>query len=327
MNPHSQSIQNDLDGLSWLHRFGWLRSHELGPLLWPSSRYARHQAHRLARSWRARGLVLERELPARAGRALVLAAAGVRLLAGAGIAAATGKDFGETHSGRWVPPATWRHDLLATRVLVDLYLKGFEVLPEAYIRRHAGHLAKLPDGLAVQDGRVIWLEVEMARKTGPAMRMLADALCAIGEGSAAAVLGHKPTDALVAYQAGVQDERGHALSHRQRVSRAVSAQARRTVPITWASCTDGEVGAGAISYEAAVVEADRASAILARLDAAGWRNEGCIVSNYGPRIARVWEDDEAACWAWQVDELPGGRATNISAAKRRCAEVLAAGTA
>lgn len=325
MTPQQKRTQNDIDGLAWIHRFAWLRPNELGALLWSSNGHARHQADRLVRSWRERGLVLERTLPERAGRALVLASRGVQLLASAGIDASSGKDVGETHGGIWVPPATWRHDLLAAGVLVDLYLKGFDVLPEAHIRRHAGRVAKLPDGLAVKGTQVIWLEVERAHKAGAAMRGLADALCAVTEGSAAPVHGHRPTHVLVAYEPGALDTRGHGLNHRARLSKAVGAAARRDVPITWARCLTRSGGIDAIHYETGRVEADRASAIMQRLNAAGWRPEtGVLASNYGHFRALVWEDDEAECWAWQVDELPGGRVATISEAKRRCAEQLAA---
>lgn len=323
MSPHEQSFQNDTNGLSWLHRFGWLRTHELGPLLWPSNSEARHRADRLARSWRERGLVLERVLPQRAGRALVLAAGGVRLLADAGFEAASGKDFGETHGGVWVPPMTWRHDLLANGVLVDLHRKGFEVLPEAHIRRHAGRVAKMPDGLAVRGHQVIWLETEMARKTGPSMRLLADALCSVGEGAAAPIMGLRPTHSVVAFADARRDERGHTLNHRRRVSAAVAAAARRAVPITWASCTLCGAGVEAVSYVEGIVEADRAAAIMRRLESAGWHPEtGVLAANYGARRALVWEDEDAGCWAWQVDDLPAGRVATISEAKRCCAEEL-----
>lgn len=324
MNPHEQSFKNDVDGLSWIHRFSWLRTHELGPLLWPRNSAARHRADALARSWRERGLVLERVLPQRAGRALVLAAGGVRLLAEAGVEAVTGKDFGETCGSRWVPPMTWRHDLLAKGVLVDLHRKGFDVLPETHIRRHAGRLAKMPDGLAVRGRQVIWLETEMARKTGPAMALLADALCAIGEGAAAPIMGLRPTHSVVAFVSDQRDERGHALSHRARVSKAVAAAARRAVPIAWASCTLRGAGVETVSYVEGIVEADRAAAIMRRLESAGWHPEtGVLASSYGARRALVWEDADAGCWAWQVDDLPAGRVGTISEAKRCCAEELA----
>lgn len=326
MSPVEQHLQNDLDGLQLIHNFGWLRTRELGPLMWPNSLHARHQADRLVRSWRERRLIIERELPEHAGRAVVLAAKGVRLLADYGIVAKSGKDFGEMSERQWSPPMTWRHDLLATEVLVHLYLQGFEVYPEAQIRRQAGRHEKLPDGLAHKGEQVIYVEVEHARKSGPAMKALAQALCSVAQGNMTPILGLRPTRVLVAFASQQVDERSYALNHRERVRKAVAAIARCAVPLTWASCkTTRPNGVLGIECVTDLVEADRAAAIHRRLDAIGWRDEaGVLVCSYGTRSAAVWEDDEAECWGWQVDDLPGERASNLSEAKRRCAEALAA---
>lgn len=337
MDAYAQRRINDRDGLDWVQRFGWLRTHELGPLLWPNNSTARQQADRLARSWLKRKLVLARELPERAGRALVLASAGIRLLAEEGIEAVSGKDIGEMIPGswhpplkynrkllaKWLPPLTWRHDLLAAGVLVELSRKGYEIFPEAHIRRHAGALAKVPDGLARKDGIVMWLEVEAARKTGKPMRELADALCAVATREAAPVLGLRPTHALVAYRADAEDERGHTLSHRARVRAAVATAAKRDISIMWASCTiRGAAGVGSVTLETETIQADRASAILKRME---WHpdttEEGVLVASYSPYLARVWEDEYG--WSYQIDERPAGYADDMKAAKRACAETIA----
>jgi len=326
MDVHAQHRLNDLDGLSWLGRFGWLRTQELGALMWPGARFARQQADRLVRSWRVRGLVLERTLPAHAGRAVVLASGGVRLLAEAGVEAVSGKDIGETCGGQWQPPHTWRHDLIAAGVLADLHARGFDVLPEYFIRRHAGLMAKLPDGLAVRGDHVIWLEAESTRKTGPAMRLLAQALSAVAVGEAAPVCGHRPTNAMVAFLADARDERGHALGHQTRVRRAVAEAACQDVQIAWARCTlKGSAGVGSVVYEAEAVMADRAAKVRRVLDAGGWREQdGCWVANYGQQQARVWEDDDApGLWGWEATGQ-ADRAFSKEAAKQACASALAA---
>lgn len=317
-------MQNDVNGLNWLHKFGWLRPTELGRLLWPSSNTSKHQADRLVRSWRRRCLVLERSLPEHAGRALVLATRGVRFLDEHGVHASTGKDIGHIHGAVWTPPTTWRHDLLSAGVLADLYVRGYEVFPEVHIKRHGGSLAKVPDGIAARDSQVIWLETESARKTGRSMSLLAEALCAVGEGAAATVMGLRPTQAMVAFSSNQRDERCHALNHRQRVRTAVAAATQKAVPLVWAECCMSGAGLESVHYVSELIEADRATAVLRRLDASGWKPEtGVVMSTYGSRRAQVWEDEEAGCWAWQVDDLPGGRVDNISRAKRCCAEQIA----
>jgi len=75
-----QSLSNDISGLTWVSKFGWLRSAELGRLMWPNNAYARTRADRVVRGWLERGLVISRGLPDGAGRAFVLSEPGARLL-------------------------------------------------------------------------------------------------------------------------------------------------------------------------------------------------------------------------------------------------------
>ena len=142
MNAFEQRDQNDLLGLGWINRFGWLRTAELGPLIWPKDRYAVDRTNRITRGWIARDLVIARPLPDGAGRALVLSACGARLLREAGIEAQSGKDIGEIVEGRWQAPATWRHDLISAGVLADLYVRGYQVSPERELRRLTGAWSK-----------------------------------------------------------------------------------------------------------------------------------------------------------------------------------------
>jgi hypothetical protein len=280
-----------------------------------------------------RGLVLERELPEGAGRALVLATAGVRLLAEEGVEAQSGKDVGKLVPGKgwhpplkwnpdWLPPLTWRHDLLAAGVLVEFHRLGYKVLPEAHIRRHAGAMAKVPDGLAVRDENVFWLEVESARKSGPSMRELADALCAAAEGEATPVLGHKPTHAIVAYRNSDKDERGHALNHRARVRAAVAAAASQEVTLVWARCTLRGAGVGSITFESEAIASDRAAHIFKTMD---WHPDpheaGVLVARYGNHIARLREDDYG--WSYELDDWPANYQPSEAEAKRACAAAIA----
>ncbi len=325
MNAFEKRKQNDIEGLSWVHRFGWIRTTELGPLLWPGSA-ARHQADRLARDWIARGLVLARTLPEGAGHALVLATAGARLLADDGIRASTGKDIGIVTGETWRPPLSWRHDLLAAGVLAELHKQGWKVFPEREIRQRQSDLAKFPDGLAVRGADVAWLEVERATKTGPNGRQLTDALCAVGAGESVAVLEHRPTLGLVAYQPDARDSRGYAIDHRARIKAAVAAATRKPVAVLWAACTlRGPAGLGAVKFERETIQADRAAAILKRMS---WRpdqnEEGVLVAGYSSHLARVWPEPDYDGWGYQVDERPAGIADNMSDAKQTCAAAIAA---
>ena len=331
MNAHEQRRLNDANGLHYLHCFGWLRTAELGKLMWPDSPASRQAADRLARSWIERHLVISRELPDGAGRALVLATAGVRLLSENGIEATSGKDIGRFPSKGWLPPASWRHDLIACGVLCALHQRGYKVIPEAQIRRLGERLAKVPDGLALKDGETIWLESENARKTGPEMNRLADALVAVATGQAAPVAGFKPTAAMVAFLPSALDERGHVLRHQERVRRAVSAHAKSDLTLHWAACTLlGAAGIGNVTFSAETILADHPGRILKVLDARGWKQDedGCLSVTYSDHRAIVWQD-ERGIWSSCVETIDGDlvepacHAENLSAAKRETAVVLA----
>lgn len=332
MQNHTLRLQNTVTALHFVHQFGWLRVVELGTLMKPHTATALEAGSRLARSLISRRLVLVRRLPEGAGQVLVLATAGVRLLAEHGICAVSGKSIGRASGKYWIPSMTWKHDVLAHGVLCELFKRGYEVLPEAEIRRRAGNIAKLPDGLArAPDGSWLWLEVESARKSGLHMRRLADAMTAVSAGQVE-VCGVRPTRSLVAYVGSAFDERGHRLNHRERVASAIAATARSDVQLSFAECSrKGAAGISSIQLTEATVAADRASAILKRLDASGWRCDeaaGVTKAHYGSCTAYVWQDPDAPrTWSYDADgdgwRGAAGYADNISEAKRCAAALIA----
>lgn len=325
-----QRHQNDVDGLTWIHQFGWLRSAELGRLMWPSDKHARTRADRIIRGWLDRSLVIARQLPDGARRAVVLSEAGARLLQAAGeTSARSGKDWGETDGTRWSPNLTWQHDLIAAGVLSRLFEAGYSILPERALRRDNPGLVKIPDGLAWREGSVIWLEVEAARKTGAAMRDLVNAIRAVSSGQCQPVSGQRPTVAMVAYFEHAQDERGHSLNHQQRVTAAIQEASDQDVGVLWALCQLAGRGVATVTFQPGRIAADRASRILRVLDAGGWREDedGCHVATYGNIRAIVW-DDEQMGWSYQLEGdgvlATAHQAANKTAAMRGCASLLAA---
>jgi len=327
--PHEQRRLNDANGLLFVHQFGWLRTAELGKLLWPNSPASRQAADRLVRSWIERQLVIVRELPDGAGRALVLATAGVRLLAENSIASGNGKDIGRFNRESWLPPASWRHDLIGHAVLCELHRRGYQIFPETELRRRANTNAKIPDGFAVKGNEGIWLEVEHARKSGKKMSNLAQALSIVADGQALSIASMKPTAAMVAFLPSSIDERGHVLSHQIRVRNAIQTVARGDLRIQWAKCTLlGSAGVGQVDIHEELISADRASSILKRLNASGWRDHvnGGQEAIYDNHIAHVWNDEHR--WSYAVvtkTGIPVGAnyVANISEAKRAAASVLA----
>lgn len=333
MQNHEIRLRNDLSALKFIYLFGWLRVISLGTLMKPHTATSLEAGSRLARSLINRRLVLARRLPEGAGKALVLATAGVRLLAEQGIHAVTGKSIGQTVGKEWMPSTAWKHDALAQSVLCELFKLGYVVIPEAEIRRRAGILAKLPDGLARSpDGTWLWLEVENARKSGLHMHRLVDAIAAVSEAQIE-VCGVRPSRCLIAYWNQSKDERGYRVNHYERITRAITAKTRRDIQLTFAKCTrKGTAGISNIEFSEAIVPADYISAVLKRLNANGWHPDeqtGVCKANYGNYTAYVWQDSDApGTWSYDAGcngEGSGqaGYAGSISEAKRRAAELIA----
>ena len=320
---------NDANGLLFVYKFGWLRTCELGKLLWPESPASRQAADRVARSWIQRQLVIARSLPDGAGRALVLAAAGVRLLAENGIEAGSGKDIGRFNDHCWLPPATWRHDLIAHGVLCKLHHLGYRVYPEAELRRQAVTHSKIPDGFAVKGNEGIHLEVEYSRKSGNEMRKLANSLSIAASGQSQAIVGVKPTAAMVAYLPSAMDERRYVLNHRMRVRNAIQVATANDLTIYWAKCTLlGNAGVGQVEFQKEVIGTDRVSRIKRIMEATGWHHHsnGALAATYGQHIGYVWHDEHG--WSYAVETIDGqpieaNYASNLSEAKRSAASVLA----
>lgn len=333
MQNHEQRLRNDLAALQFIHKFGWLRIAELGVLMKPHTETTLESGARLARSLVDRRLVLARQLPEGAGRALVLSSAGVRLLGQYGFHATSGKSIGYTSGTSWRPPATWKHDLLAHGVLCELFRQGYEVMPEAEIRRRAAFTRKLPDGLVRSPGhrgQWHWLEVESARKSGPHMHHLAAAIAAVAQGKIE-LCGVRPTHSIVAYYKHAQDERQHQLDHRTRVSNAIAIASPNDICVTFAECLrKGVAGVGNMLLTTTSIAADRTSAILHRLNAGSWRQDAeseVWQASYGHYSAYVWQDSDASdLWSYQVEQdgtaFPAGYADTMEEAKQCAASVI-----
>lgn len=96
----------------------------------------------------------------------------------------TGTGLGQFEDGTWVPPATLTHDMRAARFQVYLATQHWQFVTGHELARANPDAAKLPDGLAFKDrgSKCFWIEVEGARKSGPAMRHMAAELVAVQHG-------------------------------------------------------------------------------------------------------------------------------------------------
>lgn len=331
-----QRDENDRIGLRWVANFRWLRGRELGRLMWPNDKTSRVRANRVIRGWIERRLVIVRQIPDGAGRAVVLSSAGAAL-----VSDKSGKDWGEQYlipgcaGTQWRPPKTWKHELLASGVLACLYEEGFDVLPEAAIRRlpEVASLAKLPDGLVWIKGQAAyWVEVENTEKSGRRLADLADWLAHLGTGIVPAIAGVKPTCGLVAFNPAALDSRGHRLDHQSRVIAKIQQRAKSDVPIAWATCQLAGQGVDSINVTIENVAASATKRVLAILNARGWQtnhDNDSLWSTYGDITAVVWKAEDFDSWAYQLERdnislAPAELVETITDAKRGCAQAIAA---
>lgn len=327
MNNLEKRRLNHALSLKYIHQFGWLRTVELGKLMWPHLATSRQSADRLARNLIESRLVIVRELPERSGRALVLSASGARLLSEEGIIAESGKDIGKQIEQGWVPNLTWRHDLIAQGVLCELHKDGYEIYPEHEIRKWNLDLGKIPDGLAVRDDETFWIEVENARKSGKEMKRLARALCTVATGGVK--VGNFIADtALVAYVPGVLSEAGHAINHRLRVRNAIATYAREDIDITWAECELlGNVGVKCVELYDETIENEGWRAIFEVMTARGWvcnEDKTSYKASYGDFLAIITKDFDQFYYTLMHPNLPdsGDYGSSLSEAKTSIAKLI-----
>jgi GNAT superfamily N-acetyltransferase len=188
-----------LRAMHFLHRYGFLRAMELGALMSPMIRTPEKNGEAIARQLRAAGYIHEIELPDRAGRAIVLSEAGAEFLRDTGTDdAVENSEWLNKRSKKPCILRTWKHDLVAIRVLAHMEEHGYDVIPEYTIKKlHpkgfsivGGDRNKRPDGLIkvrdVADDEYdadswTWLEVERSRKKDSDMRDLANIILKVYE--------------------------------------------------------------------------------------------------------------------------------------------------
>ncbi|OSZ44448.1 hypothetical protein BVZ31_17425 [Alcaligenes faecalis] len=248
-----------------INQFTWLHATELGRLLHPGQQHSRKYAEAHLRKLSQLRLVIARQLPgAGAGRAYVLSSRGASQLNdwNGGPGYSTGKDWGSTKDGVWLPPASWRHDLIATGVLSLLAERNLDVYPESYLRRIKPDASKHPDGLIAnrEKGFSMWLEVENARKSGRNIDKLVEALAKASRANPITtfdIVQDAPVKlGLVAIDADARDERGFRLNHLHRIEstlRKTGLVKPLPLAITWVTMKG--VGVGSIRIEQKVYEA------------------------------------------------------------------------
>lgn len=246
----------DVTGLHRVSRFGWLRFRELGAFLWPhphskggeplkgadKETVQRKAAHRLVQRWAERRWVIQRQLPAQGGIAVVLSASGARYVQSRlRTPIRSGENWGRASGGTWSPPSSWEHELLITIFLTRFWRQGFEIKTELEIRSENAGQFKIPDGLVLyrpvspQDRPAIyWVEMESAEKAGKKMLALASTVTVIHRGSAPCLSGWSPTNAMLAFRSDHLDLSGKPIDHKLRIRSAVGKHIGASVDVTFA---------------------------------------------------------------------------------------------
>lgn len=215
--------ENDLEGLHWLAKFGFLRAKDVGVLLWGKEENSFKYGQRICRKWLDKGYVLKRELPSKAGGAFVLAAGGVKFLNENGINSKTGKDWGSIKNGEWSPPTEWKHHVITNSFLCYLKSRSLSIVTENELRKN-GATGKLPDGIFFSGENAFWIEVENHRKSGQKMAAMCQKIIEL-KIKEQIFRGKKLIPAIV-YQKNSVDERGYAINHKERVINAIKSIAK-----------------------------------------------------------------------------------------------------
>jgi hypothetical protein len=320
----------DIVGLQFIDKFGWLRIIELGRLIWPNNANQRKYAERITRNWVKRGLVIERNLSIHAGRAFVLSRKGVSFLQVEGIEARNGKNWGKTESGIWFPTKWWRHDLIVAGILSIAQEKGAKIIPENQIRRENPGIVNIPDGLIITKNNIYWLEVESARKSGDKMNKMVGSLIMIARNEGPILSGVRPNTPAVGFLSNAQDERFFKINHEIRVFEAIKRKALSDIELDLFVC-EGTIGVDQFIHKKKQVEADEITRNMKRWD---WKKQrdcdGCIVGKSLGLVAEIKPtEDENGLLTWlliretfdefgseKFEEIEIGGAKTITEAKR-----------
>lgn len=181
--------ENDSNALRALHRFGWLRTRDLGSLLWqdwartppkagPSLRPPTatpsgiRMAQRTVARLRRDRLILTTQAP-NGSLIHALSERGARALQNMGIAASSGKDM-----VREFGAAYFLHRSIANEIAISGILEGYRVATERetaqgrWLGGMGGICGKKPDVLLRASDRAWWVEVERRKNQSDYARLL-----------------------------------------------------------------------------------------------------------------------------------------------------------
>lgn len=213
---------------------GWVSADLAGIWMWPTSASRVKSAERLIRRAVERGMLQPHQLNLRTNIYLltVVGARHIDILEDPDLSGSESPWIRKIKNAKkkgiaWAAPMQLKHHARAIRFLG--YLKAIcpacRVFTDYEISRWNPDTAKRPDGLALIEGEVMWIEVEGSRKTGEAQKKLAETTVRILWGQApklqidyGQVQANRAT--FVIPQAGM-DTRKVALNHKVRIENSL----------------------------------------------------------------------------------------------------------
>ncbi len=293
MHNQQQKLKNTVAALNIVGRFGWARADAIGPLVWQkaSEVSSTRMAQRLTRRLVKEKLLIERKLPAQAGFAFVLSGSGARLARQHGFSVqGNGKDWGSIANGVWSPPHEWRHDLWLQLAMVWILRKApagsiLRMWTEKELRSTTG-LKKIPDALfQLQNGKVCWVEVERAKKSGAAQDLMIETVLQVLRKNVT-ICGEVPSSVVFVVPTDAVDSRGHKINHRKNIESAFSR--KTTMDIVPLFLEFEQKGAAPTNFrigEERVIQPDAVSRRLAKLET----QMGDFGPNQDAEGATVWD--------------------------------------
>jgi hypothetical protein len=224
-NDIQKGLENELQALQAIHRFGWLRPQEIGRYIWPGSKHSEVYGVRIGLKLQKSEMVISRKLPRHCGTALVLSKRGAARLREVGINAFSGKDIGMSVGDAWIPRKSWEHDLLCSSILIlaseKFHYKNFKFYSEREIINSYPSAIKVPDGFIYNDaGSALWVEVENTKKSGHhIVKMVRNAINVSRYGEE--LFGKNCKNVVFAYPEFSEDNRGFKVNHRMHLINAI----------------------------------------------------------------------------------------------------------
>lgn len=195
-------LDQELQCLILIGRFGWLRLQEVSKFLWyhVNEKNAYQYTQNLIRKLIDKDLVFTHKLPQHAGTAVLLNEKGAKIVRDNGFANVKRAKLSKVHIDTsylgdkyiidcWIPPPTWKHDLyahgLCAHMLNDGVLHSADTCPkfwtESELRKLGGesnrflfsHLdhVRFPDLMIESDYGILGIEIEKSRKFGHKNRL------------------------------------------------------------------------------------------------------------------------------------------------------------